>query len=84
MVFRFSTLHTFAGLSVRDGLRHVSVVALLAVVAVATRRIVAAVQADSSAFPPGEFVKLHVETTAPRMEVTVACCGKGNKKDAFV
>lgn len=73
---RFSTLHTFAGLSVRDGLRHVSVVALFAVVAVAPCRVVPAVQADSSAFPPGEFVKLHVETTAPCMEVTIAGCGK--------
>lgn len=77
MVCRFSTLHTFAGLSVRDGLRHVSVVALFAVMAVATCRIVPAVQADSSAFPPGEFVQLHVESTAPCMEVTIACCGKG-------
>lgn len=62
----------FAGLSVGDGLGHVSIVALFAVVAVATSCIVAAVQTDSSTFPSREFVKLHVETTAPRMKVTIA------------
>lgn len=40
---------TFAGLPVGDGLAHVTVVALLAVVAVAASRVVAAIEADAPA-----------------------------------
>ena len=43
---------TFAGSSVSDGPGHVSVKALLAVVAVAARGVVAAVHADPSALSP--------------------------------
>lgn len=43
---------TFAGLPVGDGLAHVAVVAFLAVVAVAARRVVATIEADAPALAP--------------------------------
>lgn len=57
-----------------DRLSHVSVKALLAVVTVAPSCVVAAVHADSSAFPPRQLVQLHVESTATGVQVAVACC----------
>lgn len=44
-----TSLHTFAGASVGDGLSHVSVEALFAVVTVASSGVVSAVEANSSA-----------------------------------
>lgn len=71
---------TFAGSSVSDGSGHVSVKALLAVVAVAAGGVVAAVHADPSALPPRQLVQLHVESTATGVEVAVARCrGKRGK-----
>lgn len=58
---------------------HVSVKALLAVVAVAACSVVAAVHADPSALPPRQLVQLHVESTATGMEVAVARC-RGKRK----
>lgn len=43
--------------------------------AVATCRVVATVEADSSALPPRQFVELHVETTPSGVKVAVAGCG---------
>lgn len=67
-------LLTFAGPPVSDGSGHVSVKALLAVVAVAPGGVVAAVHADASALPPRQLVQLHVEATAAGVKVTVARC----------
>lgn len=66
---------TFAGLPVGDGLAHVAVVALLAVVAVAAGRVVAAVEADAPALAPRQLVELHVEAAAPGVQVAAAGCG---------
>jgi len=65
---------TFAGLAVGDGLGQVPVVALLAVVAVAAGRVVAAVEADPSALAARQLVQLHVEATAPGVQVAVTRC----------
>lgn len=65
---------TFAGSSVRDLSGHVSVKALLAVVAVASCSVVAAVHADPSTLPPWQLVQLHVEATTSGVEVAVARC----------
>lgn len=70
---------TFAGLPVGDGLAHVPVVALLAVVAVAARRVVAAVEADAPALASRQFVELHVEAAASGVQVAVAGCGGGRR-----
>lgn len=59
-----------------DGPGHIPVEALLAVVAVASGRVVAAIETDSAAPPPRQLVQLHVETTAPGVQVTVAGCRK--------
>lgn len=69
---------TFAGFPVRDGFGQVSVVALLAVVAVASGCVMATVEADPSALPSRQLVQLHVETAPPGVKVAVAGCG-GNK-----
>ena len=58
-----------------DGLGQVPVVALLAVVAVPPGRVVAAVEADSSALPPRQLVQLHVEPASPGMQVAVTRWG---------
>lgn len=71
---------TFAGFPVRDGLGQVSVVALLAVVAVASGAVVAAVEANASALPPRQLVQLHVEATSPGMKVTVTRWEGGEKR----
>lgn len=71
---------TFAGLPVGDGLGQVSVVALLAVVAVASGSVVSAVEADSSALPPRQFVQLHVETAASSVKVAVTGCGRNQSE----
>lgn len=57
-----------------DGPGHVSVKALLAVVAVATCSVVATVHAHAAALPPRQLIQLHVEPTAAGMEVAVARC----------
>lgn len=67
-------LLTFAGTSVGDGPGHVSVEALLTVVAVPTCSVVATVHAHASALPPRQLIQLHVESTATGMEVAVARC----------
>lgn len=73
---------TFAGLAVGDGFGQVSVVALLAVVAVAPRCVVATVEADSSALPPRQLVQLHVEAAASGVKVAVTGCGlKRNRSE---
>ncbi len=70
---------TFAGSSVCYGSCHVSVKALLAVVAVAACSVVAAVHADPSALSPRQLIQLHVESAATGMEVAVTRCrGKVN------
>lgn len=46
---------------------------------VAPGRVVAAVEADSSALPPRQFVQLHVETTPSGMKVAVTGCGGGEQ-----
>lgn len=63
---------TFAGSTVRDGLAHVSVVTLLAVMAMTSCCVVSTVQTDATTSPPRQFVELHVETTTSGMQVTVA------------
>lgn len=63
-----------------DGSGHVSVKALLAVVAVAASGVVAAVHADSSALPPRQLIQLHVESTAAGVEVAVARCREGKER----
>lgn len=63
---------TFASSPVRDGLGHVPVVTLLAVVAVASRRVVPAVEADATASAARQLVQLHVEAAAAGVQVTVA------------
>lgn len=65
---------TFAGLAVGDGLAEVAVEAFLAVVAVPSRRVVPAVQADAAALAPRQLVELHVEAAPPGMEVAVTGC----------
>lgn len=60
-----------------DGLAHVAVIALLAVVAVAAGRVVAAVEADAPALAPRQLVELHVEAAAPGVQVAAAGCGGG-------
>lgn len=57
-----------------DGPGHVSVKALLAVVAVTACSVVATVHAHSSALPPRQLIQLHVESAATGMEVAVARC----------
>ena len=64
----------------RDGFGHVSVVSLLAVVAVASGRVVAAVQTHAAAPPARQLVQLHVEAAATSVKVTVACWVKRNRK----
>lgn len=59
-----------------DGLAHVAVVTLLAVVAVAASRVVAAVEADAPALAARQLVELHVEAAAPGVQVAVAGCGR--------
>lgn len=71
---------TFAGLPVGDGLAHVAVVSLLAVVAVAASSVVAAVEADAPTLAPRQLVQLHVEAAAPGMQVAVAGCGGGRER----
>lgn len=68
---------TFAGSAVGDGLGHVSVVALLAVVAMASGCVVTTVETDATTPPARQFIELHVETTAPGVQVTVAGWGDG-------
>lgn len=63
---------TFAGSPVGDGLGHVPVVTLLAVVAMASCRVVTTVETDTAASPARQLVQLHVETAAPGVQVTVA------------
>lgn len=55
-----------------DGLGHVPVVTLLAVMAVTSRCVVSTVQTDTTASPPGQLVELHVKTTTSGVQVTVA------------
>lgn len=45
-------------------------------------RVVAAVEADSAALPPRQFVQFHVETTPSGMKVAVTGCvgGGGQNK----
>lgn len=62
-----------------DGLGQVSVVAFLAVVAVASGSVVSAVEADSSTLPPRQFVQLHVETAPSSVEVAVTGCGRNRR-----
>ena len=50
-----------------DGPSAVPEEALPAVVAVPAGRVVAAVEADAAALPPGQLVQLHVEATATRV-----------------
>lgn len=64
---------TFAGSPVRDGLGHVPVVTLLAVMAVTSRCVVSTVQTDTTTPPPWQLVELHIETTTSGMQITVAC-----------
>ena len=64
-----------------DGSGHVPVEALLAVVAVAPRRVVAAVHADAAALAARQLVQLHVEPAAPRVKVAVACCGETSERE---
>lgn len=66
-----TSLHTFAGASVWDGLSHVSVVALFTVVTVASGRVVSTVEANSSAPASWQLIQLHVEPTAACVQVTV-------------
>ena len=42
--------------------------------AVASGRVVATVEADSSALPPRQLVQLHVETTPSGVKVAVTGC----------
>lgn len=42
--------------------------------AVASRSVVATVEADAAALPPRQLVQLHVEAAPPGVEVTVAGC----------
>lgn len=63
---------TLARLPVGDRLRRIPVVALLAVVAVPAVGEMPALEADSSAHPPGELVQLHVESAFLRVLVAVA------------
>lgn len=62
-----------------DGLAHVAVEALLAVVAVSASSVVAAVETDAPALAPRQLVELHIESAAPSMEVAVAGC-RGNRQ----
>jgi hypothetical protein len=64
---------TFASLPVCDGLGGVPVVALLAVMAVSPRSEVAALKTHTPTHSPRQFVQLHVEATAPGMQITVTC-----------
>ena len=73
---------TFAGLAVGDGLAQVAEVALLAVVAVAAGRVVAAVEADAPALAPRQLVKLHVEAAAASVQVAVTGCGRQDTDQA--
>ena len=63
---------TFAGLAMCDRLGGVAIVAILAVVAIASGGVVAAVDADAAALVAAEFVQLHVEAAAASVEVAVA------------
>lgn len=56
----------------RDGLGHVPVVTLLAVMAVTSRCVVSTVQTDTTTSPPWQLIELHVETTTSGMQITVA------------
>ena len=64
-----------------DGLGQVPVIALLAVVAVAPRRVVATVEADPSALPPRQLVQLHVEATAAGVQVAVTGCLRKRERE---
>lgn len=57
-------LLTFACFAVGDRLGRVAVVAVLAVVTIASGRIVAAIDADAAALVSAEFVELHIEAAA--------------------
>jgi len=59
---------------VRHGFAEVAVVAVRAVVAVSTGRVVATLDADAAAAPARQQVQLLVEATAPRVQVAPARC----------
>ena len=65
-------LLTPASLPVCDWFVVVPEVALLAVVAVSARRVVAASQAHSAGHPTAQLVELHVEPTGAGVQVTLA------------
>ena len=65
---------TFTHLAMRDRSHRVAIEAFLAVVTVATLRIVATVGTDSSAPVTRQLVDLQVEATLSRVQVTVARC----------
>lgn len=56
----------------RDGLTGVAVVALLAVVAVAAGRVVAAFEAHAAADAARQLEQFHVEATAPSVQIAIA------------
>jgi hypothetical protein len=64
---------------VGDGLAHVTVEALLAVVAVAASCVVTAVEADTPTLAPRQLVELHVESAAPGMQVAVTGCREARR-----
>ena len=70
-------LLTFAGLFAADGFGVVPVVALLAVVAVPSRRVVPASDAHRPASLTRHLVKFQTESTLPCVSITMACCRKG-------
>lgn len=63
----------------RDGLGHVPVVTLLAVVAVAPRRVVATVETDAATSAARQLVQLHVESAATGVQVAVARWGESRE-----
>lgn len=62
---------TFARLPVCDGLGRVSVVPLLAVMAVPPRGKVPALQTHAATHAPRQLVQLHVETATSGVQVAV-------------
>lgn len=65
---------TFAGSAVCDGFAHVSVESFFTVMTVSSGRVVSAVHTHSSALTARQFIQLHIEATAPRVQVTVTRC----------
>ena len=79
-LWKKEVLLTQADFTMGHGLVGIPVKAFFTVMAVASRRVVPAVHANSTALPSRQLVQLHAELTASTVHVAVAGCEESNKK----